>query len=454
CQTCHVDGDENDWVLVTDSRGHEIHLNSVDPVLQELQCVTCHSPEVHEFRASDASCSQRGCHDESTVRLAGMAHIDVGCVSCHDFLSPLATAAGSEDPASLRPTGEQCLSCHEMREHVSFALEEDEPHGAECGLCHNAHTQRVAADALVSCTEALCHAVPEKVDDDHHQWPSIRLGDCTQCHQAHTFKVDGDDCTSCHGAVIAALDGVPGSEAVGGPPLRPVPAGGPLGSFVGIGVGWGPAPLVLAAAVQSRSFQHERHRSVECRNCHTTGTSVVRGDAGWCNSCHHSRNRTEASCARCHRGGGSADVPFNVVMDLPGGPEERELTFPHQGHASRSCSDCHGSPPGPVAEDFSCVTCHQEHHESETVDCLQCHTPPARWAHAEALVHRTCSGGICHTGVGEGLPETWPPSMCSACHTEFRGGEIPPLPLTRADTALWTPWAGGGVSGVPPQRHP
>jgi hypothetical protein len=344
-----------------------------------------------------------------------------------------------------------------MREHVGFVMDEDEPHGGECGLCHNAHTQRVPADAMISCTESLCHAVPERVDDDHHRWPSIRLSDCTECHEAHTFKVDGDDCQSCHDGIVAQGPDPP--EMAGeADPLPVLPGRGLMGSFLGLGVGWGGTPMPVAAevvtAAQSRAFDHERHRSVECRSCHTTGTSVVRGDAGWCNSCHHSRNRTEASCARCHRQSGDAVVQFPLVMELPGGPQERALDFPHQGHASRSCSDCHGTPPGPPAEDFTCLSCHDEHHQAETVDCLQCHAPPAKWAHTVPLVHRTCSGGVCHSGAGEGLPAEWPASMCIACHAEFQGAEIPPLPTAEPDTGQWAPWGNGGVSGVPPHEHP
>ena len=77
----------------------------------------------------------------------------------------------------------------------------------------------------------------------------------------------------------------------------------------------------------------------------------------------------------------------------------------------------------------------------------------------ESVVHRTCSGGICHSGVGEGFAEEWPASLCIACHQDFRDGEIPALPAAPPDTVRWPPWAAdpqdsGQVSGIPPQKHP
>jgi nitrate/TMAO reductase-like tetraheme cytochrome c subunit len=466
CTACHLEGEADEWLLVENSRGHELHLNSMEPVLQELECVTCHSSAVHEFHASRESCSQRGCHSDAEVRLAEMAHLELDCGACHDFRAPLDREPGQEDPANLMPTGNQCLSCHEMRHYLQLDPDSD-PHGQQCGLCHNAHTQRNSEDAVRSCTGALCHAVPEQIEDDHHQWNSVRLSDCTRCHEAHTFTVNGEDCGSCHSGVIASAlpaETPPGDET-------PIPfRRGVLSGFLGLGGDWAalPTPAVAVvplaattasiptastAVVAQQAFDHERHRSIECRSCHTTGTSVVRGDRAWCNSCHHS-NRSENSCIRCHDEGPAAQIEFPILMHLPGGEEERPLTFPHEGHRVRSCSDCHGTPPGPVATDFSCISCHDEHHETETVRCAQCHGSPARWAHTEPLVHRTCSGGVCHSGFNPGMPSAWTRAVCVACHEDFGEGELPPLPGSRPDTARALDRVRAVLSGGFLRKHP
>ena len=203
-----------------------------------------------------------------------------------------------------------------------------------------------------------------------------------------------------------------------------------IAGLVAMALGIGATPL----AAQSRPFDHERHRSVACQSCHTTGTSVVRGDPGWCDSCHH-QNRPESQCVRCHADNAGSSHEFVVLMNLPGGPEERPLDFPHEGHRARSCSDCHGAPAQPVADDFSCTSCHVEHHEAEAVTCSQCHGAPPRWAHTEALAHRTCAGGVCHQSFDAGPPEEWRPALCLFCHEDFRGREMPRLPGLPSDKA-------------------
>jgi len=202
CGHCHVEGDREKWIIMTRSRGHEMHLNSREPVLRDIECVTCHSESVHGFEATVQSCAASQCHDDTRPHLGRMAELDLSCVVCHDFRAPVDDdAPRGEDPASLRPGPDQCLTCHIMRDHVEIDPEED-PHGAECGTCHDAHTQRRAREALRSCQESDCHALPETIEDEHHQWESIRLFDCTKCHEPHRWRVDGEDCTACHADLL------------------------------------------------------------------------------------------------------------------------------------------------------------------------------------------------------------------------------------------------------------
>jgi nitrate/TMAO reductase-like tetraheme cytochrome c subunit len=474
CEYCHVAGEAEDWILVQNSKGHEIHLNSRDPVLADIECVTCHSDSVHEFGATNASCGQRGCHDEAQIQLGGMGELDLSCEACHDFLVPLDAEAPSADPASLSPGAGQCLSCHEMRTRIDIDPAQ-EPHGAQCGLCHNAHTQRTAAEAVTSCTASLCHTVPEAIEDDHHQWRSIRLNDCVQCHQAHTFKVDGNDCTACHTDIPSGVGGTSDALDSGEEEVASSALGFDGVVFAGIwGGGIGPpgpvtvveaaptgAPPAQQPSADTTGFTHARHRSVICRTCHTSGTSIVRNDPEWCASCHHGApDLSPRDCARCHRASVANEAEFSIAMKLPGGVEDRVLAFAHLRHQNAVCADCHGVPPVSVDDEFTCISCHNEHHESKTVDCLGCHTPPPEWAHDESVVHQTCSAGVCHTRFGVDDPETWGRSVCVICHTDFPPDEpLPPLPrATPRDTLSVdfpqrhqreSPWGGSptGASG-------
>lgn len=179
-------------------------------------------------------------------------------------------------------------------------------------------------------------------------------------------------------------------------------------------------------------FDHERHTSVDCSRCHTGGGAVPRTDIQWCRSCHHTRGPD--SCVACHRAERGSPVDMPTTFNLPGGPMERILDFPHSPHQVRDCNECHGSPPGAVADDFGCAQCHTQHHESTEVDCLQCHEGPPAWAHAQDVVHGGCSGGVCHKRFTPGDPELWAQPVCAACHIDLPENATIPDPRFRAAT--------------------
>jgi nitrate/TMAO reductase-like tetraheme cytochrome c subunit len=447
CEHCHVEGDPEDWLLVRESVGHEIHLRSLDPVIVEMSCVTCHTTSLHDFHASSASCSQRGCHTEAQMHLGAMAEVEMNCVACHDFYVPVdASEAANRNRdfprGELRPRAEQCLTCHASQEGM-YIDPETEPHEAECGLCHNAHEQRRAVDAVRSCTEVLCHTVPESIEDEHHTSPTVRLGNCATCHEAHTFRIEGEDCASCHSELT-----IPTFPAA--PPEAADTAGREIASLwtePGPGLwrteewreeqGEPVLTITVVAALQSTqvtpsssAFDHGRHTRVDCRNCHVQGSSLVQGGAEWCANCHHG-GRFVRECTGCHRVSDIGAQTKDLVMRLPGGTEERPLEFVHGSHEGVVCADCHGSEPSAFAQDPSCLQCHERHHTTPTVDCLQCHTAPPDWAHEPVVVHEGCTGGVCHSRLEvPEAPSDWPRSVCEACHQDYVGADsIPPVPV-------------------------
>jgi hypothetical protein len=193
-----------------------------------------------------------------------------------------------------------------------------------------------------------------------------------------------------------------------------------------------PDPATAAAPMADTVFAHDRHRSIACRQCHTSGESIVpQGGDEWCSGCHHSE-RSRRDCSRCHIVAELPSVERPAVFMLPGGPDDRNLPFPHAQHAEGECADCHGDPPTAVEPDFACIGCHDEHHTLEEGDCLGCHEPPSEWAHDRAVVHETCAGGVCHKRFEPAeltAPEAWSRATCLACHPNFRGREpFPGLP--------------------------
>ena len=185
-------------------------------------------------------------------------------------------------------------------------------------------------------------------------------------------------------------------------------------------------------------FTHERHVALQCASCHVnTATSLSANNRSWCDGCHHAEQDPDA-CQRCHSAGPDPEMLFDVTFELPGGLENRSLSFPHVTHESRACESCHGTPPGAVdGTTFGCPSCHTEHHEAEVVDCLGCHEPPPVWAHEAVVVHQGCSGSICHKSFEPENVEEWRRPVCEACHTDFDPAlALPEIPVAPRDTLV------------------
>ena len=440
CEHCHVRGNPEDWLIISESRGHRLHLESADARLADLECVTCHAESIHVFGASNKACTQSGCHDELAVVLGEMRGLDLPCVVCHAFVEPPAgfpNAPHSPDSLGMAPDSKECLSCHDMR--VRIAIDEaTEPHGARCSTCHNAHDQRRAHDAESRCSEGACHGRARDVEDNHHKWETVDLLACVQCHRPHAFEVDGDRCITCHEDIFAEGSAAPLREpllrpsAVSGERAAPEPSGPapPAGEHR---VAW--VPLLPAdggpPSPQARdsAFTHQRHRPVACASCHTGAGSVDADNSAWCAGCHHGP-RSGRACAACHAPAELEGIPAVLEFTLPGGRERRELAFAHEPHAAAAeCAECHGAQPSGTAAREACLTCHERHHTSPEVLCVGCHETPPEWAHEAAVVHGGCTGGVCHERFPVAEPSLMARSVCEACHENFVGVEpLPALP--------------------------
>lgn len=437
CAECHIEGNPEEWRIVASTAGHRIHLESDDPTLQGLNCVECHSSGVHQFTATDQTCGQAGCHESTTIQLGEMADLTIHCATCHDFARPVPQDASvAQVAASLRPIAAECLSCHEMRAMLPD-FPADEPHGAECGVCHNPHEQATPAEAVQTCATGGCHAAPDTLTPFHQGLGPGVLENCTTCHEAHQFRLhdEGGDCLSCHSDIYQDAPGGrisaarPTPDPAGRAPVRLASAGPPHPALIRLALashegGAGAAPPPQSARDTIR-FWHAQHRGVECTACHSMeqqhGRLTVTSLAD-CRSCHHTEPLA-SGCLDCHTQGEVQRTSPTVQrrLDIQLGSlnrPSRTWLFEHDVHEALDCARCHTEGLALSASAVSCSACHEEHHQP-TSNCMACHARPAAGAH-DVEVHLGCAGSGCHAAVPtpvQDVPRTR--DFCLVCHQDL-----------------------------------
>ncbi|HET9440274.1 MAG TPA: hypothetical protein VFO52_08885, partial [Longimicrobiales bacterium] len=293
CAECHIKGKPEEWTLIAQSAGHRLHLESRDARLSKIECITCHGAGVHDFAAADKSCGQAECHQDTKVELGAMSNLTIHCASCHDFNRPLAGNVRADSlEGQLQPTGNDCFSCHAMREKVAATMPADEPHGAQCGLCHNPHEDKKPADAVVTCATGGCHERIDTVTVMHRGLASGMLQSCTSCHAAHSWKAGGLDCSSCHEPDL--LD-EPTRKPIKQLHVRPQ-------QQTVLTLVFAPTRLLLGLIASDPPFRHKPHKSLPCVTCHESedGHGAVKiKTAADCAGCHHSQKNLKA-CNSCH----------------------------------------------------------------------------------------------------------------------------------------------------------
>lgn len=444
CASCHIDGNPEEWVLVANSAGHRVHLESDDPELQGLQCVQCHSSSLHEFAATDQTCAQSGCHTDVEIRLGRMGDFTIHCAACHGFNQVVADEAElAVARAAVAPTGDECLSCHVMRTLVD--MPPDEPHDQVCSACHNPHEQDTPAQAVETCATVGCHNDVQELSAFHRGLDHPTVQDCTTCHVAHEFRLDGDDCLSCHQDIYEDV-GSGGPVAHASPPVQGRRGAGahpspPQGPFV-VGLGAPPvamSPVGTGAFVQEAAqevgqapflaggevvFRHDNHREVSCTDCHDSTDrhgSLTLTSLADCRSCHHVAPAA-GDCTTCHDT--SVLGPEEIVARAwpmtfsTGDAVLRDVPFVHADHADADCGECHQDDLDRAPRVGECNNCHQEHHEApNAVRCMTCHEEPAPAAHTVES-HLGCTGAGCHLDP----PLARTPrnrSACLACHQDL-----------------------------------
>jgi nitrate/TMAO reductase-like tetraheme cytochrome c subunit len=482
CESCHVKGDPKKWRIIENTAGHKVHLESKNPKLKGLQCVTCHGVSLHEFTAVDQTCAQAGCHSDIKVRLGDMTDLTVHCQVCHSFVAPVDSVSKSEAANAvdaLLPNQSECLSCHAMR--MAMKMPNPDPHQGKCASCHNPHVQKTPQDAWKSCTKAGCHTQPDTLTPFHRGLPPGVLESCQTCHKAHDFSLNGNDCGSCHKNIAQGIQPPPGFHREG---MRLVPDSGrtppdtgrtlprdepwpkqisarPAGTFTtGPPKGGAVGPLAMAdlalylrdvgalrasragqqtppdtqrtSATQQQmprippqgpTFNHAQHRTVSCTRCHqSTGEhgGLVIKTLEDCRNCHHTQPVAD-DCVVCHDSPDRLTKKFSMpqVMKFSFGKTvHRDLTFTHAPHKALDCSECHTEGPDRSAQAIQCSSCHAQHHQP-TNDCTVCHRQPPPSAHPPEVAHVTCTGSSCHKAPPfKTVPRTR--QACLVCHQDLR----------------------------------
>ncbi|MDZ7780824.1 MAG: hypothetical protein U5R14_12965 [Gemmatimonadota bacterium] len=434
CADCHIEGDPERWEVVAATAGHRAHLESDDPALQGLQCVECHSSSLHEFAASDRTCAQAGCHEDTGIELGGMSDLTIHCAACHGFNTTV-DAEGSEAAlAALAPNEDTCLSCHAMQ--AMATMPDDDPHEGTCASCHNPHEQATPEEAAESCASAGCHTDAEALTPFHRGLDEGVASDCMYCHQAHDFHVDGDNCLACHTDIFDDTETSAGAGNPSGTRPHPGTVGSAAGStrsdavLLAAHAALGSSPTTVspsrspsAARQEEPPFEHTEHRDVECAACHASEPehgSLTVTTVTDCRSCHHTEPEA-GDCATCHAETGGTSETLEVTRTLVlsvGERPGRGLPFDHAVHAGERCATCHTDDPTRSASGADCASCHEAHHDPGN-DCASCHEPAAPDAHSVETAHVGCGGSGCHQDAPfESVERTR--SVCLVCHQDQR----------------------------------
>lgn len=465
CAECHEsDKPESDWPQIAATSGHLAHLESDSSALADVQCVTCHGQEVHQFLPADQTCGQAGCHETTTTQivLGGMTEeTDLHCVTCHEFTADPPVAAAIDSVTGLLTPGlRQCVSCHEMEDLWADYDATTDPHDGRCGACHNPHEQETPELALKSCTASGCHARPDTLTTLHVGLPDDAADDCTSCHVPHSWVQDGNDCAICHedmaGQIAMAGDARWHSAVRGGSanvegvavsvhpavfePPRESPFVHPSPRVPGAGKMTGPVGAPISSPLPARArptrqdaFSHDQHRGVECTACHSNrtrhGEVMVRTQSD-CFSCHHSTTTASTlGCGSCHGEselGRVRDVTMRLQLSVWDQPRLRGLPFEHDAHSELRCIDCHGGGTTQQVQ-TTCAACHEDHHPADaSTSCLSCHEEHREDAHTADVHTQGCTGSGCHTEPRFSRMERTR-NFCETCHqsqVDHEAGEL------------------------------
>jgi len=173
CRDCHLGEALQGSISLRNSFGHARHV-----FMQNLECMNCHSGELHNFMPNERACSN--CHKDKLVHGLGMEGLS--CLRCHSF--------GERAPTLV--SSQRCRGCHTKMPRTGPMA------SFECFQCHKPHgkIKLTSADCLGSC-----HGNEAMVGQHGLHINRAKL-ECLYCHKAHTWRVGKTEakilCQRCH----------------------------------------------------------------------------------------------------------------------------------------------------------------------------------------------------------------------------------------------------------------
>lgn len=199
CAKCHLSHDPH-WKQVAQTAGHKVHVEK-----EKIPCWRCHAKSIHRFRPPNEICQE--CHQKEHVEIAPMGRLH--CTNCHPYLATQAT---------LLPTRNDCLWCHQRQLTTQVLFKADSPMQFECQACHNPHRKQSPTAACGTCHGGRSQG--SEVEAQQSQDVVLRLGavvqesthpSCLTCHRPHTWKTEGNKrCLACHNPLPKVFGHVPG----------------------------------------------------------------------------------------------------------------------------------------------------------------------------------------------------------------------------------------------------
>jgi len=428
CGRCHIQGDSTRWKIIANTAGHRKHLETKNPRLRNVTCMTCHGVSLHVFAPVDQTCAQAGCHADRKIKMAGMGSLEIHCTTCHNYLADARNLAVDSLGRPLTPAARQCFGCHAMQQRIRNLDIAHDPHRGTCGTCHNPHTQTGPQD--VTCTKAGCHTDTQRIAF-HRGVPNPEK--CTTCHQPHSWLVEGANCTRCHKDIERQPPSrrgasAPGQAGRGTPEVLATLASAEHVDLATL-LAQDTSRLVRQVAARADTtrpalprFSHGDHRRQGCASCHSSrirhGQLRVRSAAD-CQQCHHTGPGRD-QCASCHSATDRAQplsrLQRSFRLQVSGRQVMRSIPFPHERHAAvPSCLVCHSNARTRAPDGADCALCHRPHHRPEA-NCRTCHGAANPRAVHRAAAHPNCASSQCH---GTRAPViTGSRQACLLCHPE------------------------------------
>ena len=306
-------------------------------------------------------------------------------------------------------SAQKCLICHKpVAERIARKQGVHRAVTTDCVTCHVEHAG-VDAELRPFNTQRFNHATDTRFPLDGRH--ASLAANCAGCHKTRSFLTTSPSCSSCHTDAHTGTLG-PRCETCHTTSIR---------------------------FSESRTrFDHGRtafpltgaHMLVTCTACHTKGTATYKVGSTTCASCHTDPHRQQfsASCASCH-----------VTQSWKTSKVDHSRTaFPLRGqHSSVQCVSCHTKPARRVKPKAdTCAACHMDPHRGVfKQDCKSCHD--------ESSFKNAGPSGFDHSSTRFPLVDRHAGLACAACHVPNASS---PTPIASRGTPT--------RSAAPPTRPP